>query len=482
MKNIAFFLLITTGFLCSCKKLLQETPRDFITSSNFYRNGSDAQAAITGAYSSLAASYGITYWLFLVNHADYENGRGSQAPISNFGKVLDPANVLRTENIWASFYQNINISNSVLANVANINMDSQTKTRILAEAHFIRALSYFDLVRGFGAVPIKSKPSTNISSEKAHRAPVDSVYQFIINDALAAQNGLPESVGPQTGQASLWADKMLLAEVYLTIGVWDSAAQEADDIINSGRYQLVRVSVPGDFYKIFAVQTSSEDIFSIHYDQSMQSSLPNYLSRPHTPPYNYSGSGVFAWLPNMKSFLATWDGKDLRQSFNLYTKYIGPNGDSVSLPSTTPILFGKFITDPQGFSDYSAPIFRYAEAFLIYAEAACMANGGPTRMALERLNAIRRRAYGFDPTAPSPFDYPSGMSRDAFRDTVLTERAKEFIVEGKRWWDLKRTGTAQQAMEAVGRSFISARLLWPIPQEEIENNPAIPQQDQNPGY
>lgn len=481
MKNV-IVLLLFAGFLCSCKKLLEETPKDFITSSTFYKNESDAEAAITGAYSSLASSYGITYWLFLVNHADYENGRGSQAPISNFGQVLDPANVLRAENIWSSFYQNINIANSVLANVPNINMNGQTKARILAEAHFIRALSYFDLVRGFGAVPIKTKASTNISAEKAPRAPVDSVYQFIIKDALAAENGLPESVGAETGRASLWADKMLLAEIYLTRGSWDSATQETNDIINSGKYELVTVKQPSDFYNIFAVQTSSEDIFSIHHDQTMQSSLPQYLSQPNTPPYNYSSSGVFAWLPNMKSFLATWDSKDLRKSFNLYTKYIGPNGDSVSLPATSPILFGKFITDPQGYSDYSAPIFRYTEAFLIYAEAADMANGGPTPLALERLNIIRRRAYGYAPTSPSPVDYASGMTQSEFRDTVLMERAKSFIVEGKRWWDLKRTGTAQQAMEAVGRAFISARLLWPIPQEEIENNPDITQKDQNPGY
>lgn len=481
MKNIIIILLFT-GFLCSCKKILEEAPKDFITSSNFYRNESDAEAAITGAYSSLASSYGITYWLFLVNHADDENGRGSQAPISDFSQVLDPADVLRAEDIWSSFYQNINIANSVLDNVPNINMDDQTKSTILAEAHFIRALSYFDLVRGFGAVPIKIKASANISSEKAPRAPVDSVYQFIITDALAAEKGTPESVGAETGRASIWASKMLLAEIYLTLGKWDSAAQAANDVINSGQYTLVTVKMPSDFYKIFAVQTSSEDIFSIHYDQTMQSQIPIFASQPNTPPYNYGSTGYFAWLPNMKSFLGKWDDNDLRKSFNLYTKYIGPNGDSVSLPSTSPILFGKFITDPQGYSDYSAPIFRYTEAFLIYAEAADMANGGPTPLALERLNMIKRRAYGFDPSVPSPVDYPAGLSQNDFRDTVLMERAKSFILEGKRWWDLKRTGTEKAAMEAVGRTFIDARLLWPIPQEEIENNPDITQQDQNPGY
>lgn len=466
----------------SCKKELTEVPKDFISKANFYKTAADAQAAITGVYSSLADNYGITYWLFLVNHTDYENGRGSQAPISAFGQILDVANIGRASDIWSSFYVTINRANSVLNNVPAINMDEVTKTRILAEAHFLRAMAYFDLVRGFGRVPIKTTESTDISKVASPRASLDSVYDLIITDGQAAEAGLPESVGDATGQASKWAAKILLAEVYLTRENWAQAAKEADDIINSGKYSLVRAQTSNDFYKMFATETSTEDILSIHHSDSRRSSLPGYLHRPNTPPYNYGSGGNYAWLPNMKSFLATWDTRDLRRNFNLYTKYLGPNGDSVSLPSATPILFKKFTTDPSGLAVFSDPIFRYTEAFLIYAEADCMANGGPTALSLERLNMIRRRAYGYDPAVASPVDYPSGMTQDAFRDTVLMERAYSFIVEGKRWWDLKRTGRVKTAMAAVGRTVIDARLLWPVPQEEIDNNPDISQQDQNPGY
>jgi hypothetical protein len=481
MKKVIIYLGLVL-LISSCKKELTEVPKDFISKANFYKNEADAQAAITGVYSSLADNYGITYWLFLVNHADYENGRGSQAPISVFSQILDVANIGRAANIWSSFYKTINRANSVLDNVPGINMDNAAKTRILAEAHFLRAMAYFDLVRGFGALPIKTTESTDISTVGSPRKPVDSVYDLIIKDGLAAEAGLPESVGDATGQASKWAAKMLLAEVYLTREKWAEAASEADDVINSGKYSLLKVQKSDDFYKMFATVTSTEDILSIHHSDSRQSGIPGYLHRPNTPPYNYSSGGVYAWLPNMQSFLATWDTRDLRRNFNLYTKYVGPNGDSVSLPSATPILFKKFITDPSGLSIYSDPIYRYTEAFLIFAEADCMDKGGPSALALERLNMIRRRAYGYDPAVASPVDYPSGMTQDAFRDTVLMERAYSFIVEGKRWWDLKRTGTVKSAMAAVGRTVIDARLLWPIPQEEIDNNPDIEQQDQNPGY
>jgi starch-binding outer membrane protein, SusD/RagB family len=112
----------------------------------------------------------------------------------------------------------------------------------------------------------------------------------------------------------------------------------------------------------------------------------------------------------------------------------------------------------------------------------CMADGTPSSLALERLNMIKRRAYGYDPISVSPVDYPAGMSKDAFRDTVLNERAYEFLLEGRRWWDLKRTGRVKTAMQAAGRNFIDARLLWPIPSDEINNNPSLSQADQNQGY
>lgn len=481
MKRTILFI----GFIAiisSCKKELTEVPKDFISKANFYKNAADAQAAVTGAYSSLADNYGITYWLFLVNHADYENGRGSQAPISVFSQILDVANIGRAADIWLSHYRTINRTNSILDNVPKIEMDETAKNKILAEAHFLRAMAYFNLVRGFGPLPLKTSESVDISTVGAPRMPEDAVYDLIIEDGIAAVNGLPETVGGETGRASKWAAKMLLAEVYLTREKWADAAKEADDIINSGQYSLVRVQQPNDFYKIFATTTSSEDILSIHHSDSRQSALPGYLHRPNTPPYNYSSGGNYAWLPNMSSFLATWNNNDLRRDFNLYTKYIGPNGDSVLLPSATPVLFKKFTTDPSGLSTYSDPVFRYAEAFLIFAEADCMDKGLPGTLALERLNTIKRRAYGYDPEVPSPVDYASGMNQEQFRNTVLMERAYEFIVEGNRWQDLKRTGTVKQAMELVGRTVIDARLLWPIPQEEIDNNPDIEQGDQNPGY
>ena len=484
MKKTIIFLFVVLIF-SSCKKMLEEVPKSFISKANFYQSESDAQGAIRGAYSSFGTDYyGITYYLFVELHSDYATGRGSQAPISLFDRNLDQTNIDRASVNWATLYQQINQANSVLTNVPSIvKISDDVKNRILAEAHFLRAMAYFNLVRGYGRVPIKTSESADVSAIAGVREAESKVYDLILADALAAEKDLPESVGTETGRASKYAAKMLLAQVYLTLEKWTEAAAKANEVIASARYSLVPVKKQEDFYKIFATVTNSEDIMSVHHSDTRQSQIPIYEHRPNTPPYNYSSGGNFAWLPNLNSFIgASWDNRDLRKSFNLYTKYPGPNGDSIALPAASPILFKKFITSPQGFGNYSVPIYRYTEAFLIYAEAADMATGSPSPLALERLNMIKRRAYGYDITAASPVDYPAGMSKDAFRDAVLNERGYEFLIEGRRWWDLKRTGRVKSAMLAAGRTFIDSRLLWPIPSEEINNNPALTQADQNPGY
>lgn len=483
MKRYIIFILFLTIF-SSCENVLNEVPKSFVSKANYYQNEADAEGAILGAYAVISPDYyEITYYLMEVLHADYLNGRGSQATISNFDHVLDATNIGRVSTNWSKLYLGINRANAVLNNVPNIvNISAATKARILAEAHYLRAAAYFNLVKNWGPVPIKTKESTDLSELAAPREPESNVYDFIISDAIAAEKDLPESVGTDTGKASKWAAKMLLAQVYLTQEKWSLAAEKTNDIINSGKFSLVGVSVPDDFYKIFAVATSTEDIMSVHHSATKGSGLPGYIHRSNAYPYNYGG-GVYAWLPNMNSFIGnSWDSKDMRKEFNLYTTYKNDKGETVSLPSDTPVLFKKFITNSSGLTTYGVPIYRYAETLLMYAEAACMAENGPSDLALERLNMVKRRAYGYNPNSVSPVDYPSGLTKEAFRDVVLKERGYEFIIERQRWWDLKRTGRVKAAFAAVGKTFIDERYLWPIPQNEINNNPALSQADQNPGY
>lgn len=122
---------------------------------------------------------------------------------------------------------------------------------------------------------------------------------------------------------------------------------------------------------------------------------------------------------------------------------------------------------------------------LIYAEAASNANNGPTTKAIECLNKVHRRAYGYDPEVISPVDFQmSNYNKDSFSDLVLKEKGYETQLECKRWLDLIRTGKATKIIkEAEGIDIKTSMFLWPIPITETNYNKAIdPVKDQNPGY
>ncbi|WP_158594727.1 RagB/SusD family nutrient uptake outer membrane protein [Ulvibacterium marinum] len=473
--------------LSSCDNALEEVPEDLLSVQNFYTNEADALAAVYAMYEPMRANnyYGARYPGHFEVLADYANGRGSYAPVSEY-QGLNTVNIGRTDNMWALMYQAINRANTVIGRVPDIDMDSQLRDALVAEAHFIRAFNYFNLVRNWGGVPLRINEVTDVSTIGAPRASEQEIYDFIVSDLQIAENDLPAQP-TESGRATSWAAKTLLAYVYLTLENWTNAASKAKEVIDGGAFSLVQVSQPDDFNTIFGPEiiSSSEEILSLKYTRIDDQGL-FFVSFMHNAAAGFSAAGFRVTLgdPN-SSFIQNWDNQDLRKDFNTYTSYVDGDGNVVELPENEPLLFRKFsdgaapTSDGHG-NDY--PLLRYPDVLLIFAEAASEANNGPTSEAYEAINQVRRRAYGLDPMAPDAGVDLAGLSAVAFKDAVLLERAHEFIMESKRWYDLKRTGRVQDVIEATGKSFSSIHLLAPIPEAEIQNNPEIGVEDQNPGY
>lgn len=484
MKN-KLIIIMMFGFTMSCVDPLNEVPVDFLSKNNFYQSEADAESAIAATYATLTGDSYFTIWFMALIeiNSDYVDGRGSQANISLY-QGLDNTNQTRAFNSYSEMYSGINRANTVIANIPEIEMDEGKKRRIIAEAYFLRALFYSHLVKCFGGVPLRLEETIDLSGIAAPRASMNEVYQQIINDLEVAIPDLPNNVpNNEAGRATSWAAKMLLADIYLTTENWTLARNVSDDVITNGGFSLVEINQPSDFLQIYGpdVVTHSEDIFSIQHSETNGTQVPNFL---HRFPGIYSAGGVFAWLPNMNSYLKDWSDEDLRKGFNLYTSYeVG--GETIELPSTSPVLFRKYRDQSSacgGCHRNNLPLYRLSEALLIYAEASNELEGGPSSLALERINQVKRRAYGYDPLSSSPIDYSMNMTQGEFKDAVLLERGFEFILEGKRWFDLKRTGRTRQAIESTGKSFNDISLLFPIPLDEINNNPALTPEDQNPGY
>lgn len=482
-KKISVLLIILSMVTVSCEDILTETPASFIDQATTFSNPGGAEAATLGVYQLLRGSgyYGTSFSRNITHHADYALGRGSMAPMGNF--QIDAVSITRIGECWIAIYSKIYRANLVIQQVPLVpGITPALSTQLVAEARFLRALGYYNLVRSFGAVPIRLEPEAkNFNIAKSS---VDEVYSQIIDDLQAVENVLPSSYPTaQLGRATKWAAKTLLADVFLTRERWGEAAAKAKEVMDSNLFALVRIATSEDIQtKIFGpgIVTHAEEIMAIKYNVVLNNDP--YIRHFHKPEANYANGGSFGVLGNMDSFIskgewATEASPDLRRNDFLYS-----GDDKKFLDNSVKMLLKKFRGTPTNVSN-AFPLFRYAEVLLIFAEAETMANGAPSTAAYEAINKVRRRAFGQDPLIPYPAaDIPAGLSATDFRDALLMERAKEFMCEGKRWFDLLRTGTAIQVLKPIKPAITEKNLLWPIPKEEIDNNDLMGPEDQNPGW
>ena len=146
MKKI--LLLLSFTLVMGCEGYLDEEPVSFLSDDQFYQTENDAIAAVNAAYQPLATNgyYGQQFFIQVELKAEYSLGRGSHQPSGVY--QLDQTNIDRIAGIWRLAYLSINRANAVMGRIPDMEIDGDLKARVLAEAHFIRALNYFNLVRG----------------------------------------------------------------------------------------------------------------------------------------------------------------------------------------------------------------------------------------------------------------------------------------------------------------------------------------------
>lgn len=477
-RGVGFLGLGLMVFFTSCEGLLDEEPKS-VTEENFYNTAEEVRTAVNAIYSPLRTENQTTYIATLECHTDYAYGRGSFAQYNDF-QGMNSNNINRVAGFWNGFYLSIRNANIVIKNAPNGEDISQEDINLnVAEAKFLRALSYFHLVRNWGEIPLRTE--ANMEDLELPKSSVDDVYGLIVADLIEAESHLPDAQ-ELLGKPTKSAARTMLADVYLELDRYAEAREKAEEVITSGNHSLVPVANRDDFQKVFGpdVITTPEEVFSLKFvrQPGQGNYLPWVFNHPSTGLYSFGGSyAIYSDASN--TFYKSWDEMDLRKV--LWDMADFGLGDST-------IVSRKFI-DSQAIGNNDAgndlPLYRYAEVLLIFAEAAAREAGGPTEEAMEALNQVHRRAYGQDPSSPSPVDFVLGEYDEAsFIDLVLQERAYEFQFEGKRWLDLKRTGKAQEIiLQNKGVTIAESHYLWPIPASELERNPALdPATDQNPGY
>lgn len=483
MKKILLCLLLAAGMV-SCKKFLEEKPTSTMTAENFYKTAADADAAVVGAYDELNNQTEVYYrGIYLLAELPTDNAECGQGVANAYifalkGYTYGPVND-RIETLWTGIYKGIANANVAIDKIPGITMDATKKAKLIAEAKYIRALLYFNLVRLFGPVPLVLHQVTTLDSVSQPRAAQDAIYSQIISDLQEGQQNLDSvSTATNNGRATRAAASALLSKVYLTIHDYTNARAAAQLVLNNAQYGLLP-----NYADIFAPANrfNKEVLFGIQNKGNTGTgngfAMALFLPRSTIP---LAGGGTVggnsADVPTVEFYNSFLTG-DLRKDKTFFTQYDAGAG----LVTFRPHWFKYF--DPAaitnlGEGSLNFPIVRYADILLTYAEAENELSG-PSAAALEALNQVRRRAYGKAITTPNATIDINGVSQDSLRNAILGERRWEFGFEDQRWFDLKRTGKLLTLLKAKGLAIQDYDTLYPIPQRERDVNKQL---TQNGGY
>ncbi len=475
MKNILFFFLAAC-LIFSCSDLLEEKPQA-IAVEMFYNTADEIEAGVAAIYTPLRSSncYRAEYSVMLEEMSDITwEGVGSWRPPSLY-QGLDGTNITRVSNTWRQFYLAVRNANIMIEAIPKANSTSENdKDAFMGESMFLRALTYFQLVRNWGAIPLRTLD--NMFENNLPRTPESQVYDLIISDLKFAESVLPSTVSV-VGHPTKWSAKMLLADVYFTLNQYDKAAQLSNEIIQSQQYKLVEIETTDDFENLYGatVINTPEEIFYFKFHESDGFNMAYYFHGSGNAG-KYIRTAGYNVITSSKSHppYMNQDDNDLRKGLWYYYTL-----------RTPPLLLLRKFTDVEGtVPRNSFPLYRYADCLLMYAEASCRISNGPTAAGIEALNMVHRRAYGYLSTQVSPVDFNIGdYDQKSFIELCITERGYETVGESKRWLDLKRLGKTEAqryVMENRGLEIAEKHWLWPLPTSETNFNKAIT--DQNPGY
>jgi len=477
--NIKISCIVMVALLFSaCKKsFLDVEPPSSLTGSSYYRNATDAEAAITAAYNSVRN----------LNTDNY--AKIMEAPLKGImiyntqGLNLDSwsfdANDAIIDDVWQGAYEGVFRANLVLQKVPDISMDDGEKNRILGEAYFLRALFYWQLTTVFGDVPLITEADPSDASKAAvAKSPVSEVYQLMVDDLKKAIDLLPkksEYGDADQGRASQGAAQALLGKVYLYAKDYPSAEDYLGQVINSKEYHLLP-----DFNDLLVQDNNEESIFEIQY-----ADLADQGSDRVANDYPQGQGGYANLLPtdDLVNAFETYsgpgsiNGRDPRLFYSIFRD--GDPYDAVSpsfVKAWTPSGYAKkkgsypVIRDNNYNLGRNFPVIRLADVLLMYAEAANENNEPAT--AIDAINQVRERVNMPDlPTAEYPVN-----NKEAIFKAIKHERRVELAFEHHYLNDLQRWGLAAQELGSEGYVAPKHR-YFPIPQQELNNNPNLTQND-----
>ena len=483
----AIGLLSTAMMLSSCKKsFLDVPPQGQQPAVQFWKTEADATKAVNAIYANLRTWENVAFPALVIESvASDEADKGSTPTDATFWNLYDTFTVTSTEgslqSFWTGQYQNINLCNQVLDNIPGITMDATLKARYIAEAKFVRAYSYFRLVRAYGDVPLRLKVPADATEYNIPRTAKSAVYAQIEMDLTDAAAVLPATyAAADLGRATKGAALGMHAKVALYQKKFTDVLNYTNQVIALG------YSLYPDFEQTFRTnhENSSESVFEVQAELlvgNADASNSQFSQVQGVPNVKGGGGGWGFNVPSAVLAAAFETGDTRRDGTILFTGETTPEGDV--LPTVTPnpmynqksyVPFSLYVSGFNEGAQQNIRVLRFADVLLMNAEAAN--ETGNAALALTSLNKVRARARGTNATAVPDITV---TDQTALRTAIYKERQVEMAMESDRYFDVIRQGRGAEVFGVKGWKA-NKNEVWPVPQTEIDLSGGL--LTQNPGY
>lgn len=498
---LASLLLLNTG----CKSdLLDKVNPNEPSTIQFWNTSDDATRAMLAVYSGqqIFSTYSL-YWHFDTEGRTDESFSASPAlDLRGFMSFQQGStNDSRSAFFWNDMYRMIFRANQVLTKVPGISMDATLKKRTIAEALYMRSMSYYDLGLLFGNLPLNLQLSD--ASTRVPQVSQEAVFAQLVTDLTAAKADLPLSYdAANKGRATRGAATALLGKVYMQQRKWLEASTQFAEIISSNQYSLVP-NFADNFTE--ANENNSESIYEVQFSGVNQVFGQDFAGasegNERAQFWGPSGTGftdveVRPWVFDEFSDRTLTGGIDPRRASTMFSiadtptpygkNFIAPPSAAVfGTPSNRWLTWRKYQNDRSRnfenfFSGINIRLIRYSDVLLMQAEA--LNELGRGTEAIPLINQVRARVN------LTPLLVTLGANQAALRTQIRHERVTELAGEGVRWSDLVRYGlfdtpaglTELKSRDADFNNFISPKnKLLPLPQADIDIDHAL---KQNPGF
>ena len=484
--KISFLLSLCIYFSCS-DEFVNIEPQYSIDSENYFNVPEDYNQAVIAAYDLLQTTY-LNAMLGEIASDNSLCGGESASDVPGFQQIDDMIHTPNNDNLqdlWDWMFSGVQRATYVIEFKDKI--DFTGKDKLIAEAYFLRAYYNFELVKWFGPIPIKPNARFEVGDETSiPRSPVEAVYSYIEEDLLLSLESLPLDI-LEKGRVSNGAAKSLLGKVYLYQNKFEFAANVLDEVIDSNVYGL-----EPNYGLIFENdgENGKESVFEVQYTDlegagfdCFQCSEGNIAVgfngiRQYNGPLFDSG---FSFNVLTQSLVDAFEIADIRKEVAVLDiedwasktgatygtgyehtgyfnrKYIARKGDSN--------IGDQNLTN---LNNYRA--IRYIDVLLMAAEAHAKKPSPDNLKSNSYLNMVRSRAFGDNLSQTS-------LSGEGIIDAIFNERRLEFAGEGHRFFDLVRTGQAQDFIDGF---VINKHEIFPVPLQEIQFSNG--NWNQNQGY